>query len=169
MSEGLSNREIQKKQIGTPDGVPPPGYVWEYYKSDGKLYRKDSNGNEEEVNINVTINLTNTEGSELFPGDVVVIDVNVNNSCVLGSSNKDLKVAGVIFIGGNDGEIVQVCTSGIIDTKVNGNISRGDSLSTSVSTGRASSFAGAVNAVLGKALEQNGAGDGFIPVLVNLA
>jgi len=175
MSVKLLNNAQEHKAIITPSTNPSLGNFLSYFKADGKLYRKDSAGVEVEVNAgaatgNITITLTNREGSVMVPGDVVVIDTVDDSSCVLGSSNSDTKVVGVISTGGNDGDPVEVCTSGTIDTKVNGSISRGDSLATSgAATGRARGAAGAVNAVLGKALEANVAGDGTIKVIVNLA
>lgn len=49
MSQVLSNKAIQKKEIATPSNNPPPGYVFEYFKSDGSLYIKNSAGVELEL------------------------------------------------------------------------------------------------------------------------
>ncbi len=49
MSVKLINNAMQRKAIATPVGNPPPGSFYEYFKSDGKLYRKDSSGSEKKV------------------------------------------------------------------------------------------------------------------------
>lgn len=173
MSEKIVNKQVQYLGIATPAGNPKAGRFFLYFKADGLLYKKDSTGTETVLtgsSPKITVTLTNQEVGAMVAGDVVVIDTANDSSCLLGSSNSDTKVAGVVAIGAASGQSVEVCTSGVIDTKVNGVISRGDSLGTSAAaTGRARSAAGAVNAVVGKALKANGAGDGIIPVLVNLA
>ncbi len=174
MSVRLIRDKVQYLGIGTPPDDPVAGQFFLYFKADGILYRKNSAGAEIQIGaggggVNVTITLNNGEAGAMVAGDVVVIDTGVDSSCLFSTTNKDTKVAGVISVGGASGQPVQVCTSGIIDAKVTGVVSRGDSLSTSTTSTRANSAGGAVNAVVGKALEASGGGLATIKVLVNLA
>lgn len=173
MSVKIINNAQQKQLIAKPAVNPPVDSILDYYKADKKLYRLDSDGNEEEVNngggSKVTITLNNGEAGAMVAGDVVVIDPAVDSSCIFSTTNKDTTVVGTISTGGASGTPVQVCTSGVLNTKVKGAVSRGDSLSTSTTSRRANTAGGAVNAVLGKALEESGGGDSVIKVLINLA
>lgn len=175
MPEKVVNSEVQRKQIATPAGNPPAGQFYEYYKADGKLYKKDSAGLETEVNAGgggdkVTVSLKNGEAGAMVAGDVVIIDTTQDNACVFTTNSKDLKVVGVVVTGGASGAQVEICVDGIATVKVDSAVSRGDALVTSTTSQEAESGAGAVNAVLGKALtEKIGPGSGTVEAVINLA
>lgn len=53
MPSKLDNNKVQRKEIGTPAENPPAGYVFEYFKADGLLYRKNSAGDEIQIGIGI--------------------------------------------------------------------------------------------------------------------
>ncbi len=174
MSVKLEQDQIQRRQIATPAGNPPPGQFFEYFKADGKLYKKDSAGVESIVNpsgaAKPTIMLKNGEAGAMVIGDVVVIDTTQDLACVFTTSSKDLTVVGVVVADANSGDQVEICVGGIATVKVDSAVDRGEALVTSTTSGEAEAGGGAVNAVLGKALtEKVGPGSGTVEAVINLA
>lgn len=174
MSQKAARSQTQNRAIATPAGNPPVNEFFVYFKADGNLYKKNSAGVESIVNpsgaAKPTVFLKNGEAGAMVVGDVVVIDPSQDSAVIFTTSSKDLTVIGVVVTGGASGAQVEICVGGIATVKVDSAVSRGDALVTSTTSGEAESGAGAVNAVLGKAVtEKVGGGSGTVEAIINLA
>jgi len=80
---------------------------------------------------------TNARGSVLSAGDVVVVGTGADSTVTVSTTSADRTVAGVVVIGGENGETVYVATAGVVDVKVLVAVTRGQFLQQSGVAGKA--------------------------------
>jgi hypothetical protein len=90
--------------------------------------------------------LTNQSGGTLTAGAVVIADASNDSSFTTTTTADDPLVIGVVMESIANAAAGRVATAGIVTVNVQGNVARGDFLSTSTTAGRAKSAGGARNA-----------------------
>lgn len=145
-------------QRGTEAARPAPGQLDRIYiASDTGRWWRDTGSAWEllAMSSSVIVPFTNVAGSVLATGDVVVVDqVSATAAAVLGSTTADdIRVAGVVMVGGANNTTVMVATAGYVGV-VNtvGAVAKGSFLHQSTTARRGEGVGGPTAGTFGMAL-----------------
>lgn len=108
---------------------------------------------------------TNARGSALAAGEVVVVGTGADATVTVSTAAGDQTVAGVVLIGGANGETVYVATAGVVDVQISGSATRGQWLRQSASAGLAVAVAAGTSGGFGIAVD---GGSGTVKALVSV-
>lgn len=143
-----------------------------YFKTDGKLYKRNSEGLTTQVSKithtgSLTMALTNQEAQSMEYGHLVVLDTANPLSVKFSSTYFGNGLIGVVAQGAAAGQSVLVQFAGVIDVQMDSySVDIGDYIIGSSQQGKATSYFSEYIGVIGRALTAKGSGDGTVKVLL---